>query len=252
MDTKVRDVNFNILLQLDYQEVINISNIDKHMYTFNHNEYFWQVKYNKDFGKALEKQSWKQLYEYTYLLNLSYDQLIELNHPIVNELFWKNKFHQDFVCFERLQLSSTWQGLYHVTNNTNKNYPSLNYPLLNYPFTTADINHYNPLLILESSNPQDFYDELTENIEGDCWGIVMIKNNKKIPLYNLYHHVNLHHFNDIQCSTCLEKILDSLKVNDAFTIYMLNKSRAWGETLTRTEKGYQLTLSKSYPEPYYT
>jgi hypothetical protein len=93
------DTNFNILLHLSYNDILQLCQVNKNINNICLDAHFWKVKYFKDFySTTMTKASWRETYEYTFLLNLDYNQLINVkNNNITNDNFWHDKYDKDFV-----------------------------------------------------------------------------------------------------------------------------------------------------------
>lgn len=81
---------------------------------------------------------------FSILLKLDYNQLIHLNHKMIDDKFWHLKFNQDFIfgdyiyqylnrnSFRRTTspiLDDCWKNLYYCNNHVHKIYPLLIYPI---------------------------------------------------------------------------------------------------------------------------
>src|SRR5437868_6566088 len=181
------DIVMTILLYLDLKEIKKLCQTQSRINIICADEHFWKLKLNHDFDSTFldyknRHKTWKETYEYVYLLHLDFNQL---QYKHLNEQFWKDKYNLDFIfgqCIKTALLDLSWKKLYQFAKNV-----GTEFPILSYPFTDADLNRLYEGLVMppkKSPHAEDFVDEIGELLESDNWGLVMIKNNKKIPLYN--------------------------------------------------------------------
>lgn len=247
-----QDVNFNLLLHLDYKSIMNMCQLNMTMYKIGHNQYFWKVKCYQDYGIMENDKSWKQMYQYHYLLNLNYNELLTLNTfvDIMDHDFWHAKYDKDFIDGNLIKNDTvSWKECYERTNNVSKEYPQLIYPFRAEDFGKLYNNGYLP--VFKSLNINDFLQELTWSIEGDNWGLV-VNSSKLIPLYNTYAlrsrgKVQMIYENQIRKKLIYDllPLMASLNVNDSLIIYMFGEY-AWGKILRRIDNGYILQFYKSF------
>ena len=246
------DVNFNLLLHLDYKSVMNMCQLNKDMYKLGQDEYFWKIKCHQDYG-IINDKSWKQMYQYHYLLNLNYNELLTLKNTFVDIMdndFWHAKYDKDFIDGNLIKNDTiSWKECYERTNNVSKEYPQLIYEFTAEDFGKLYNNGYMPQI--KSSNINDFLNELTWSIEADNWGLV-VNSGKLIPLYNTYAlrtrgKAQMIYENQIRKKLIhdLLPLMASLNVNDSLIIYMFGE-HAWGQILTRIDNGYVLQFYKSF------
>ncbi len=243
---------FNILLQLEYKDLINLCSLNININKICNDQHFWKIKYLQDYLEKPFFNNWKSSYEYMYLLNLNYDILIKLNNSLINDTFWEIKYHKDFALGDIIKevTDVNWQELYRYANRVNKVYPSLKYE-----FTETDLSTlFDDTTIYKSSDYMDFIDELIDMVEADNWGSAILKNNHTVPLYNFYHSLEASQDNYEQgigklLSGSMDKVLATLNINDALIIYMFG-SNSWGVILTRSQNEYNMKLYKSYEGPF--
>jgi hypothetical protein len=187
------------------------------------------------------------------LLNLNYEQLIKINHYMIDNEFWYIKHGQDFILsdFIKLETKLDWKEIYHFNHNI---YPI--YPLLDYPFTQDDLNklHGNNIPLLKSSDVDDIIPALQMAIEADNRGSKITVNDKTYLLYNSYNKnhdkVNVYQKEYERCIRHIlykkiKEILMMLKINNYLTIYMFGWE-PWGIITTHYESEYQIKYYKSY------
>jgi hypothetical protein len=254
------DVNFNILLHLSYADILNICQVSKDINNICHDEHFWQVKYIQDFNShVIEHESWQDAYEYMYLLNLDYNQLINIKNDMINDDFWHDKYDRDFVFGNYIKrcytLGFTWKKLYQLSNNVYNKYPALIYP-----FSLNDLNYFyqNNVPLLKSPNINDLRNTITENIHVDSSGACVNVNGKVIALYNFYNDkMSLYTTQELYESAVkrtledfIVPILEELHIGDFLIIYNsivpMFTTKIWG-IITHTNFGYELSHYKSYP-----
>jgi len=256
------DTSFLCLLHLDYNSLRKICSVNKEICSIYSNEYFWNLKYIKDFSQKEFTHSWKNLYLRSYLLNLDYGKLIfitRINNINLDDEFWYDKFTKDFLTLNKITtleelVLNSWEQLYeHASSVSN------NYPLQSYSCDETDINNIflDDVPLLSSSDPKFYTEELVKNLSNN-WGLEIVKSNgKRICLYNIFIRSRtsnqVEYEEDIKMLFIIEPLLliNNLDIGDCLILYMFIGD-PWSIILTRNINTYELSFRKSYKEEIFT
>jgi len=198
------------------------------------------------------------------LLKLEFKDLITISSAnknilkLINEEFWDTKYERNYLrlgnerhkLLERLYVAS-WKELYYRASNVNKCHPILQYDL-----TEHDIDKfYDNIPIFKSKDPKLFIDDFINLINGDCYCIIL-KREEEIPLFNIFsterrytrindYGVGIKNF----IKNNLLIVMKTLEVGESLIIYM-NKYCSWGQILTRNKDDYEISFAKEDDEPF--
>jgi len=238
--------------------------VNKEIYNIYSNEYFWDLKYVKDFKQREFTHSWKNLYLRSYLLNLDFRKLISItpiNNINLDDEFWYDKFTKDFLTLNKtttlkeLELNS-WEQLYeHALSVSN------NYPLQPYSCDENDINkiYLGTVPLLSSSDAKFYIEEIVKNM-SDNWGFEIVKSNgKRVCLYNIYVSSKDKSYDQVGYEENMKmlfiiepsSLINNLDIGDCLILYIF-ECGPWSVILTRDINTYTLSFRKSYKEEIFT
>jgi hypothetical protein len=267
------DINFELLLHLKYEDLLNMCSVNGNILNICNSDLFWNEKYERDFQQLGNERytylqtndfkSWRELYVWTYLLNLKYysqiKKLCSLNLEIKkicsNNLFWREKYEKDYLRLDNYKtifeqsVGSSWEDTYRNAASI-----SIIYPETIYPFDDNDLDelYQGNYPTFKSNDPNDFAQESEEAI-GTSYGIKIVKaNGKIIPVINTYGHNFTQYENNIRGILLNNPLilLNNLEDGDTLVIYLFPNETAFTENIIRKGNKYNLFLLKSKDAPF--